>query len=72
MSLPNKDMGQGLTSLLIMCRYVVMYLWYLSMYGTLTAKDHEDLRALLDPDVLHMIRISAIGLHVRTTKNKGE
>lgn len=45
-------------------RYPLLYLWYLSMHGSLTQKDHDDLRAVLNPDILHMIRISAIGLQV--------
>lgn len=48
------------------CRFPYIYLWYKALGPTLTEKDKVDFKALRDPDIFHLIQISAIGLQVNS------
>lgn len=45
-------------------RYPYFYLWYAGLEPVLTEKDREDFAALTNPDIFHLMKISAIGLEV--------
>jgi hypothetical protein len=47
------------------CRYPFLILWYTVLGpACLTDKDKADFKALLDPDIFCLIKISAIGMEV--------
>lgn len=60
------DERRVLTVKCVLCgvRHHYLNLWYGSLDATTTEKDQLDFAALMDPDICHLLKISAVGLEV--------